>query len=119
LPPEPQEVINTPEDMPHSNADLQEAATRHGDALAVIRPITDALHHVPTLCAEVRQLRHRLASTVLDLSDLIAAALATLGAYAEGEPDPLYYLRDQLHALGYLPNDPGQPHSHSLWEERP
>jgi hypothetical protein len=27
-----------------------------------------------------------------------AAARATLGADAEGEPDPLYYLRDELEA---------------------
>lgn len=40
--------------------------------------------------------------------DLIAAAHATLTAYADGEPDPLFYLRDELSARGQLPgNDHG------------
>jgi hypothetical protein len=35
--------------------------------------------------------------------NLVAAARATLGAATEGEPDPLYYLRDELTATGHLP----------------
>lgn len=38
-----------------------------------------------------------------DLHNLIAAARATLRAHADGEDDPLYYLRDELQAQGHLP----------------
>jgi hypothetical protein len=95
-------VVNTPDTTHHSDPDLQEAATHHDDALRVIRPIADALSVIPALCAEIRQLRQRLAATLTDLYDLIAAAKATLGAHADGEPDPFYYLRDELEAQGHL-----------------
>jgi hypothetical protein len=111
LVPPQQEVINTPVSKHQSDADLREATTNHDDALAVIRPITDALNHIPPLCAEIRDLRRRHAGSLFDLSDLVAAGLATLGADADGEPDALYYLRDELRALGYLPGDPEHPHA--------
>ena len=34
--------------------------------------------------------------------DLVAAARATLAAADDGEPDPLYYIRDELQAQGQL-----------------
>jgi hypothetical protein len=46
-------VVNTPDTTHHSDADLQEAATHHDDAIRVIRPITDALNVIPALCAEI------------------------------------------------------------------
>jgi hypothetical protein len=95
-------VVNTPDPTHHSDADLQEATTHHDDALRVIRPITDALNIIPPLCAEIRQLRRRLAATLNDWHDLIAAAKATLSAHADGESDPFYYLRDELEAQGHL-----------------
>jgi hypothetical protein len=98
-------VVNTPDTAHHSDADLQEATTHHDDALRVIRPITDALSIIPPLCVEIRQLRRRLAATLNDWHDLIAAAKATLGAQADGEPDPFYYLRDELEAQGHLRRD--------------
>jgi len=36
--------------------------------------------------------------------DLVAAARATLAAATDGEPDPLYYLRDELTATDHLPD---------------
>jgi hypothetical protein len=36
--------------------------------------------------------------------DLVAAARATLAAADDGEPDPLYYVRDELQAQGQLPD---------------
>jgi hypothetical protein len=48
-------VVNTPDTTHHSDADLQEVATHHNDALRVICPITDALNTIPALCAEIRQ----------------------------------------------------------------
>ena len=59
--------------------------------------------HDPTVVRRGRRLRTRLARTLADLHDLIAAARATLGAHADGEPDALYYLRDELDAQGQLP----------------
>jgi hypothetical protein len=47
-------------------------------------------------------LRRRLATTLGDFNNLLAAARATLSAHADGEEDPLYYLRDELRAQGQL-----------------
>jgi hypothetical protein len=101
-------VVNTTDTMHHTGTDLQEAATHHDDASAVIRPIADALALIPTLCGEIRHLRRRLAATLTDWHDLIAAARATLSAHADGEPDALYYLRDELEAQGHIRRDEQQ-----------
>lgn len=50
------------------------------------------------LCAELTRLSGELAATRLDAANLLAAACATLAACHDGEPDPLYYLRDELNA---------------------
>jgi len=58
----------------------------------------------------VGRLRSRLARTLADFHNLIAAARATIGAQADGEDDALYYLRDELQAQGELPpGDREQP----------
>ena len=57
-----------------------------------------ALADAPGLAAEVSRLRAELAGTRLDRANLAAAAQATIGAYREGESDPLCYLRDELRA---------------------
>ena len=62
-----------------------------------------ALDTIPRLCTEISRLRARLARTLTDLHNLIAAARAVLGAHADGESDALYYLRDELDAQGQLP----------------
>jgi hypothetical protein len=62
-----------------------------------------ALETIPRLCAEIGRLRARLARSLTELHNLIAAARATLGAHADGEDDALYYLRDELDAQGQLP----------------
>ena len=67
--------------------------------------IARALDLIPVLAAQVSRLRDRLARALSDLSDLTAAARATLGAQRDGERDPLYYLRDELQAQGRLPTD--------------
>ena len=65
---------------------------------------------IPLLYAEVGRLRARLARTLADFHNLIAAARATIGAQADGEDDALYYLRDELQAQGELPpGDREQP----------
>jgi len=50
------------------------------------------------LSAEVTHLTVELAAARLDKANLLAAVRATLAAYADGETDPLWYLRDELHA---------------------
>jgi hypothetical protein len=116
-------ITTNPDDYPID--DLQEVATRHADATSAIRTrplariwlrtrtgreLARILDTVPVLCAEVDRLRARLGQALADLHNLIAAARATLSADADGESDPLYYLRDELEAQGQLPpQDPERP----------
>lgn len=60
---------------------------------------TALLGLVHSLCHEVEQLRARLAVTRVDHANLAAAVRACLGAYDDNEPDPFYYLRDELSPL--------------------
>jgi hypothetical protein len=62
------------------------------------RNIDAALTDNLTLSAEIARLSGELADTRLDMANLLAAGRATLAAYADGEADPLYYLRDELAA---------------------
>ena len=96
-------MIITTEPTHYPDADLQEASNRHDNASAVVRTIATALDTIPRLCAEIHRLRSRLASTLSDLHNLIAAARATLNAHVDGETDAFYYLRDELQAQGQLP----------------
>jgi hypothetical protein len=94
-------VVNTPDSI-NPDADLQEVANRHDTATAAMTKLSRALGTIPLLSAEIRRLRRRLAITLNDLSNLIAAARATLSAQDDGEDDPLYYLRDELTAQGHI-----------------
>jgi hypothetical protein len=69
--------------------------------------IDTALADAPTLSAEVTRLRAELDHTRLDRANLLAAARATIGAYLDGESDPLCYLRDELAVRGQLPRNEG------------
>ena len=57
-----------------------------------------ALADVPAMGAVIARLAAELADTRMDRANLIAAMQAAIGAHADGEPDPLYYLRDELDA---------------------
>jgi MoxR-like ATPase len=92
-------VVNT-SNRTNQDPDLQEVANRHDTATAAMAKLVRALDTIPVLSAEIRRLRRRLAAALMDLNNLIAAARATLSAHADGEDDPLYYLRDELHAQG-------------------
>jgi hypothetical protein len=107
----PKEVVTTT-NRTNPDTDLQEAATRHDTAAAVVDALTRALDTIPFLSAEITRLRRRLTTTQTDSTNLVAAAKATLNAEADGEQDPLYYLRDELTAQGQL--RPEQDH-----QERP
>ena len=54
--------------------------------------INDLAH----LVAEISRLSDELDRTRLDRANLLAAMRAALAAHAEGEPDPMWYLRDEL-----------------------
>lgn len=64
-----------------------------------------ALADVPALGAVIGRLAAQLADTRMDRANLLAAMRATIAAQADGEPDPLYYLRDELDAhQGHSPS---------------
>jgi hypothetical protein len=84
------------------DADLQEVANRHDTATAVVDTLSRALDTIPLLSAEIARLRRRLAASLNDFNNLLAAARATLNAHTDGEEDPLFYLRDELTAQGQL-----------------
>jgi hypothetical protein len=100
-------ITTAPSDYP--DADLQEVARQHHHAASAMGKLAAALDTIPRLCTEIGRLRARLARTLTDLHNLIAAARATLGAHADGEPDALYYLRDELDAQGQLPPQHRKP----------
>jgi hypothetical protein len=62
------------------------------------RRIGYALEDTPALTAYATMLAAELKEARLDLADMLAAARATLAAHADGERDPLWYLRDELDA---------------------
>lgn len=97
-------MIITTEPEHYPDADLQEIASRHDSAASALGTLARALDMIPLLYAEIGRLRARLARALTDLHNIVAAARATLGAHADGEPDPLYYLRDELDAQGQLPS---------------
>ena len=97
---------------PYSRTDLEQITARNQTARHMIagfsaempmladfwRHLDTALADNLTLSAEVTRLNAEIAATRLDRANLLAAMRAAIAAYAEGEPDPLYYLRDELNA---------------------
>jgi len=111
-------LTTQPDDYP--NIDLQEVASTYDQAITAARhsrlaeiwlrtpaehKTASALALIPVLASQLKRIREHLARTLTDLGNLTAAARATLGAQRDGEPDPLYYLRDELQAQGQLPAD--------------
>ena len=64
----------------------------------VWRLIDTALADLPAVLADLGRARAELEAVRLDRANLLAAIRATLAADAEGECDPLGYLRDELGA---------------------
>jgi hypothetical protein len=62
----------------------------------VWRLIDTALADLPAALADLGRGRAELEAVRLDRANLLAAIRATLAADAEGEPDALGYLRDEL-----------------------
>lgn len=64
----------------------------------VWRLVDTALADVPAALAELGRVRAELEAVRMDRANLLAAIRATLSACADGEEDPLWYLRDELNA---------------------
>ena len=64
------------------------------------RILDQALTDLPVILADLGQAWAELQAVRLDRANLLAAIRATLAADAEGEPDPLGYLRDELDTSG-------------------
>jgi hypothetical protein len=60
------------------------------------RILDQALADLPAALADLGRTQAELQAVRLDRANLLAAIRATLAADAEGEPDPLGYLRDEL-----------------------
>jgi hypothetical protein len=101
-----------PNTVPHANINLREVSERNNNARHIVagcaaamptladmwRYVQDALNDMVTLSAEITRLSGEVAHSRLDRANLRAAMLATLAAHADGEPDPMWYLRDALNA---------------------
>ena len=101
-----------PNTHPNPDIDLQQISTRNTHARHIVagcasalpaladmwQAADDALTDTATLAAQVTRLSAELERTRLDRANLRAAMRATLAAHADGEPDPLWYLRDELNA---------------------
>ena len=103
-------MTSTPHNQPHIpqlQIDLDEILTTIALELARVRICDQCQSSVPSLIDDLAQLvtettrlhaaliRERLTS-----ANLRAAIRAALGAQADGEPDPLAYLRDELPESG-------------------
>jgi plasmid stabilization system protein ParE len=64
----------------------------------IYRLLDQALADLPAVLADLARTQTELEAVRLDRANLLAAIRATLAAQADGEPDPLGYLRDELHA---------------------
>ncbi|MFG1998193.1 hypothetical protein ACGFNU_03480 [Spirillospora sp. NPDC048911] len=89
----------------HRNRTAREAMARLPHTIPGLLDINASLDDNPLLASAVRHLSAELAQVRRRSADLIAAARATLTAERDAEPDPLYYLRDELRAQGHLPPD--------------
>ena len=97
---------------PYSGIDLDQITARNQTARRMIagfsaempvladfwRQLDIALADNLTLSAEVAWLTAELAATRLDRANLLAAMRAAIAAHADGESDPLSYLRDEVDA---------------------
>jgi hypothetical protein len=106
---------------PEPGTSLHHAYTRNDHARAIIagcasampaawemwQQVDRALADIPALGAVIARLSAELAQTRMDRANLLAAVRAALSAHADGEPDPLYYLRDELDARQARPEGHG------------
>jgi len=103
---------SVPNALPHTDINLQEVSTRNDNARHIVagcaaamptladmwRHVRDALNDALALSAEITRLSAELERTRMDRANLLAAMRAALAAQADGEPDPMSYLHDELDA---------------------
>ena len=97
---------------PHSAIDMPKVLSRNLAAQDIVsgfasaaptlsvawQHLQAALADTRDLAAEVTRLSAELAAARLRYANALAAMRATIGAQRDGEPDPLYYIRDELSA---------------------
>ena len=115
---------------PNTEIDLQQINARNDQARHIVagcasamailadlwRPVDDALSDavllsalVARLSAQVSRLSDEIGRARLDRANLRAAMRAALAAHADGEADPLWYLRDELYAAESAADDSRGP----------
>ena len=101
-----------PNNAPYSAMDMSEVMSRNQVARDIVSGfasatptlsaawdhIRAALADARDLAAEVTRLSAELATARLWHANALAAMRATISAQHDGEPDPLYYIRDELNA---------------------
>ena len=101
-----------PDTYPNPGIDLRQINARNDQARHIVagcasamptladmwRAIDQALSDAVLLSALVTRLSAELDRVRLDRANLRAAIRAALAAHADGEPDPMWYLRDELDA---------------------
>jgi hypothetical protein len=112
-------MTSTPQDPPHIprlQIDLDEILGTIALELAIVRICPQCQASAPSLIddlarlvAEITRLSGELDRTRLDRANLLAAMRATLAARADGDPDPLWYLRDELDAAESAPDTSREP----------
>lgn len=84
------------------NDHARQIITEFASAMPIAPEAREQLEHaladVPAMGAVIARLAAELADTRMDRANLLAAMRATIAAQEDGEPDPLYYLRDELDA---------------------
>jgi hypothetical protein len=101
-----------PNTVPPVNINLWEVSARNDNARHIVagcasamptladmwRSIQDALNDTVALSAQITRLSAEVENSRLDRANLLAAIRAALAAHADGEADPMWYLRDELDA---------------------
>ena len=101
-----------PNNAPYSAIDIPEVMSRNLAARDIVSGFASAMptlsvawQHLQAaladtrdLATEVTRLSAELAAARLWHANALAAMRATIGAQRDGEPDPLYYIRDELSA---------------------
>jgi hypothetical protein len=101
-----------PNNAPHSAIDIPKVLSRNLAARDIVsgfvsaaptlsvawQHLQAALADTRDLAKEVTRLSAELAAVRLWHANALAAMRATIGAQRDGEPDPLYYIRDELSA---------------------
>lgn len=100
--------------VPESGMNLHAVYVRNDNALRVIagfasalpamsemwEQVDRALGDVPVMGAVIARLTAELAGMRMDRANLLAAMRAAIAAHADGEPDPLWYIRDAIEDAG-------------------